>query len=406
MKYILVYINDSLGELDWIAPYMKSEETRIFQFYIYLNGPGKDYREKRDILFRYGLTEHENIHCLNRPVKRERLLFEADTLINRVLGRIKLLSFRLFEIGRKSADLLRGGVALLSLVESPVTFDLIFRDYNLKESMGLSCLIRQNPEAKIVIYPHAIGLQRFHPMCPREPIKKVRADLWLENSDYSDQAKKDPYYQKLFYPCGVPAFDINSRLAPLFHAGSKRVIVITRDCSLTFGFTYETAMDAFRKLLEQLVQNGYEVHIKHHPRDRKVDIWREIHKPIPGCYEIEESLSAISGEWCACFTLFSTAPLFLLSRGVPVFEFSPYRQYDTYGREFPMHYKDHDGNLTHDLLDMGIFCRIGCGEDINGYLDEEKLLEVVRQETEAYRKVFPLGANAKISQKLKVLTDG
>jgi hypothetical protein len=384
---------------------MKSEEAGVFQFYIYLNGPGRDYDEKRDILSRYGLTDYKNIHCLNRPYRRERYLFAIDTFLNRVLGRVKLLSYRLYEIGRKTVDLFREGVAVFPFVESPVVFDVIFRDYNLKESIGLSCLIRQSPEAKIVIYPHAIGLQRVHQMCPREPIKQVRADLWLENSDFSDQAKKDPNYQKVFYPSGVPALDINYKLPPLFNAKSKRIIMITRDCSLTFGFTYEMAMDAFRKVLEQLIQNGYEVHIKHHPRDRKVNEWRAIQQSYPNCYEIEESLSVIDEEWCACFTLFSTAPLFLLSRGVPVFEFSPYLQYDAYERTFPMHYKDRNGNMTHDLLDMGIFHRIESGEDLSLYLTEESLAEISSQEIAACRKVFPEGANAKITKKLKEMTD-
>jgi len=406
-KNILVYINDSLGELDWIAPYMQSEEARDFCFYIYLNGPGSTYDEKIKILQRYGLGSVDNIHCVNRRTRLEPFLFQIDMFLNRVLGRIKLVSFHLFEMCRSTIDGVRWLLSRLPLVKSSVAFDVVFRDYNLKESFALSCFIRHSPQAKIVIYPHAVGLQRKHEMCPREPAKQVQADLWLENSDYSDIMKYDPYYQKIFFASGVPGFDINYKRPALFNIASKKAVIITRDCSMTFGFTYEMAMKAFDELLEKLGEQGYQAYIKHHPRDRELKRWRKIQQKYQHCYELEESLNTLTMEHAVCFTLFSTAPLFLLSRGVPVLEFSPYKQYDAYQQRFPMHYKNENGETTHDLLSLKLFDRIDVStDDLSSCLEASSLKDLALRQYKVCQTVFPPGANQKITMKLQEITDG
>jgi len=405
-KNILVYINDSLGELDWIAPYMQSEEAQDFCFYIYLNGPGSTYDEKIKILHRYGLGSADNIHCVNRRTRLEPFLFQVDMFLNRVLGRIKRVSFRLFEMFRSTIDGLRWLLSRLPLVKSSIAFDVIFRDYNLKESFALNCFIRHSPQAKIVIYPHAVGLQRKHEMCPREPAKRVQADLWLENSDYSDIMKYDPYYKKIFFASGVPGFDINYKRASLFNIVSKDVIIITRDCNMVFGFNYEMALNAFDVLLEKLGEQGYTAYIKHHPRDRQLKRWRKVQEKYQHCVELKESLNTLENEYLVCFTLFSTAPLFLLSRGIPVLEFSPYMDYDAYQQNFPMHYKGRRGEMTHDLLSLNIFDHIDIyTNELAEYLEEPLLKDLAIRQYRECQKVFPSAANQKITTKLYEIID-
>ena len=399
MKNILIYINDSLGELDWIAPFIKSEEGKEFNFYIYLNGPGKTYQEKIDILRKYGLLS-ENIFSINSNSKKDFYLFTLDDFLNRVLGRIKLFSYALFLFMRKLFDLFRIFVATI-LSGNKTTFNYIFRDYNLKNSFSLIHYIRMNENAKIIVFPHAVGLQRSHPSCPREPLKEVKADLWFENSDLSNIVKKSKIYKDIFIVTGVPAFDNNYKKKTLFSTNVKRVLIITRDCGMTFGFTYVDAFSIFDTLLQKLNQLGYEIKIKHHPRDRKLNEWRDIQSRYSKIEELEGSLNDIKDTYSACYTLFSTAPLFLLSRGVPVFEFSPYKNIEEYKEQLPMHYVDDENLLTHDLLNLELYKRLNKISKIEKYMSNEYLTKLAKKQYLKCQEIFPMGANKKIMNILK-----
>jgi hypothetical protein len=400
---ILVYINDSLGELDWIAPFIKSEEGRNFTFYIFLNGPGKSYEEKMAICQKYGFLE-KNIHCLNCPGNREYYLFLLDNFMNRALGRVKMYSSILFHYGRKCVDALRGFFGKLKKVPD-IEFDYIFRDYNLKESIMLQAFMNKSQQARIVVFPHAVGLQREHAGCPRESTKKVKADLWLENSEQSDLVKNIDVYKDIFFVSGVPAFDWNYAQKSLFDPHAKKAIVITRDCGLTFGFTYEEAYLAFDGLLRQLYDMQYTIKVKHHPRDNRLDEWRKIQAQYESVSELDRPLTEVNELYSACFTLFSTAPLFLLSRQIPVLEFSPYRKAAAYEVPMPMHYPDANGELTHDLLDFDLYARINVSKDMASGMQPDVLLNLSKRQYKQCQNIFPGGANKKIAGKLRELID-
>ena len=403
MQNILIYINDSLGELDWISPFIKSEEGKKFDFYIFLNGPGKTYQDKIDILRRYGLVG-KNIHCLNTHSKTDYYLFKLDEFLNRVLGRIKLYSFQLFKLFRSLFDFIRFFGSYL-IDNRTIKFDYIFRDYNLKESFSLQRYIRSNQKAKIVIFPHAVGLQKEHPDCPKEALKIVASDLWLENSDLSDLAQNTEAYKDIFFASGVPAFDINYKMKGLFDFKIKRVLIITRDCGMAFGFTYNDAYKVFDTLLESLNEMEYDIVIKHHPRDRRLREWRNIQSKYPNIIELDESLSSINEQYSACFTLFSTAPLFLLSRQIPVFEFSPYKKIEEYVDKLPMHYADKSGLLTHDLLSLNLYQRLDNLDNLLIYMNEEYLLSLSSSQYSKCKEIFPEGANLRIFNRLMELQD-
>lgn len=404
MKNILIYINDSLGELDWIAPFMKSDEAKDFNFYIFLNGPGETYQDKINILNQYGLNQ-KNITSLNSHSKKDFYIFKLDEFSNRVLGRIKLYSFSMFKIMRNIVDRIRWtGSYFLGSVE--IEFNYIFRDYNLKESFSLQRYLRVNKSAKIIIFPHAVGLQKIHPSCRREPLRVVPAHLWLENSNFSDITKETDAYRDVFFASGVPAFDINYKLKSLFDAQCKKVLIITRDCGMTFGFNYQEAYVVFDTLLNHLEKMDYSVEIKHHPRDRKLKEWQKIQQKYKNIKEAEGSLGDRVEALSACFTLFSTAPLFLLSRGVPIFEFSPYQNYNFYKNELPMHYSDEEGLLTHDLLSLKLYKRLDNINKVTEYMDRENLKKLSTSQYRQCQEIFPIGANLNIANKLRGLFHG
>jgi len=398
-KNVLIYINDSLGELDWIAPFLKLNYVKHFNFYIFLNGVGNNYEDKEKVLKKYGLKD---VQLLNS--KDTRFAFLVDDFLNRVLGRVKLLSYNLFVFGRYVVDIFRKMASYL-IPSNSVEFDFILRDYNLKDSIYLINYIKKNKNARVVIFPHAVGLQKYHEECPRESIKEVKSDLWLENSKESDMALKSDFYKNKFFASGVPAFDINYKKVSLFNIDVKRVLVITRDCGLAFGFTYEDAFNSFKIMLDKFYLLDYEVEVKHHPRDTRVSKWREIQQSYDNVKEVDFTLTELEKEYSVCFTLFSTAPLFLLSRYIPVIEFSPYKKYDDYKRSFAMHFKDKDGSLTHDLLILELFKRIELDE-IETILEKDSLKELSKSQFTKMKQIFPDEANKNIYTKLLELVDG
>lgn len=398
MKNILIYINDSLGELDWIAPFIKSSEGKEFSFHIFLNGPGVTYQDKINILEKYGLDK-KNVLCINSESKKDYYLYKIDEFFNRVLGRTKLISYSGYVVSRKIVDFVRLSIGSLHTT-SDCPYEYIFRDYNLKDSISFMKLKSGCKNAKIVVFPHAVGLQKIHTDCPREALRKINIDLWLENSDLSDIAKKDKFYRNKFFASGAPAFDINYKLPTLFSAKVKKVLLITRDCSITFGFDYASALKAFSLILKELNVLGYSVYIKHHPRDRRLNDWRKLQEQYPNAKELNQSLTTISDKYSACLTLFSTAPLFLLSRQIPVFEFSPYKTYKFYNAKLPMHYSDKNGLLTHDLLELGLYERLDDLSKLRNYLHENSLSEISKLQYQKCQKIFIKGANANIANKL------
>jgi hypothetical protein len=403
MKKVLIYINDSLGELDWIVPFIKSKEGRVFIFYIFLSGPGKNYHEKVDILKQYGLDEN-NIICINKHLKKDFYAFKFDQFLNRVLSRINMYSFWAIGISNSIFNFIWLAISHFLRYDSH-KFDYIFRDYGLDNGLFLTHCLRFNNNAKIIIFPHGIALKKIHPSCLLEPpLKIVSADLWLENSDLSDIAKNNKVYKSIFLASGVPAFDTNYKKESLFDVESKKVLIITRPCRIFLGFNYADAYKVLDEILQQLESMGYLVEIKHHPRERELKGWRKIQNKYLNVKEIKQSLSDINGKYSACFTLYSTAPLFLLSRRIPVFEFSPYKNYTDYKKKFSVHYKGKRGLLTHDLLELKLFEKLD-SSNISECMGKERLECLSAFQYRKCKDIFPGGANSSIANKLIELLD-
>ncbi len=399
-KNLLIFINDSLGELDWIAPFIQSEEAKMFNFYIYLNAPGKRYTDKKRIFDTYNL-KRENVVLLNSDNSIELSLFKFDNIINKVLNRIKKYSYTLFVMTRKASDILRKVYGRLFKNRSRIKFDFIFRDYNLKDSFNLSRFEQSNPEAKVIVFPHAISIQKEHDQCPREPLKEVKADLWLENTIHSDIAKSSKQYRNIFFASGSPTLGENYSKVPLFDVTSKNVLILTRICIDEYGFGHEDGLNVFTEILEKLKSLNINAIVKHHPRDTRLGEWRKIQNHFTNVVEYEKSLNEIDIKLKACFTLFSSAPLFVLSRQVPVFEISPYKSCDNYNYQMPFHFCKNSALLTHDMLDLNLFKRVTDINDIKDELEGKNLTSTSIEQFSNCKKIFPGDANKKISKKLE-----
>ena len=397
---ILIFINDSLGELDWIAPFIKSEEGDKFIFYIYLNGPGNSYAEKMKILSSYDLKK-DNIFLLNTKFKLDSYLFKLDNFMNKALNKIKIYSYGMFTVFRSLLDVLRGSFGVLFKANQAIRFDFIFRDYNLKDSFVLSRYIKTNIHAKIIIFPHSIGIQKAHIECPRELVEKVKSDLWLENSRESNLVLGMREYQKIFYVTGSPTMGENYNKESLFDSSSKNILILTRICISDYGFTHSEGLAVFHELLLSFDKLGLRAIIKHHPRDERLNDWKEIQNKFLNTEEYSGSLNDIKVDLKACFSLFSSAPLYVLSRQVPVFEVSPYKKCVDYNRQMPFHFCGKSGFITHDFLELELYERILDLNNIVNVLEKEYLQEVSKKQFKRCVEIFPSGANKKIRARLE-----
>jgi len=396
MKNILIYIDTSLGELDWLLPFIKSKQGKIFNFYILLNEFGLKINASKvkAISKSYNLDE-KNIYLVNRFTLTAKI---ASVLIFflKIFLFIPSFSKKIYEF--------EGVIKVLLLKYRSISFDYIFRDAGLDDSLYLNYFVGRNQSSKIIVFPNGVGLMPRIPGAKQDTFRLVPVDLWLENSEFSDMAKNVKEYAEVFYVSGSPPLDINYRKKSLYDYKSKRAIVITRNCRMDYGFDYEMAFDALHKILDKLNKGGFSVDIKHHPRQRNLSKWRRIQSKFPNINELTDSLNGISKNYSVCLTLHSSAPIFLLSRGIPVLEFSPYKKFKEYSVDFTYHFENKDGYLTNLMIDKGLYEKIE-SEYLEDYLQKEKLDYLSRKQLEVCKQMFPTDANSKITHKLVEMMD-
>ncbi|GGX60345.1 polysialyltransferase family glycosyltransferase [Saccharospirillum salsuginis] len=396
MKRILIYINDSLGELDWITPFLLSDEASKYKFFIYFNNVGSDLEAKKRIYSEYSLTR-DNITLLNSKENHFPKLSKIDDFVNRALNKIKGINYHLFEWSRNGMDFLRVFVA--KFIPNSYRFDVIFRDYNLKDSFALRILAKNSSNAKFVIFPHAVGIQRVIPGHTREPIKSTKVDLWLENTEISDYAAEK--YSNQLFVSGAPVLSDNFKKESMFDPESSRILILTRICSPEYGFTLEDSLSVYSDILSWCSGNSFNVMVKHHPRDKNLKVWRKIQERFSNVEEYTDSLMNLSDKFSACLSFFSTAGLFLTSRRVPVFDISPYEELKE-AVSYPFHFNGEDGRLTHDLVEQGCFSRL---ENYDKIKDISFLSDSSRRQYNCCKQLFPEEAHKRIQLKLDEVLD-
>lgn len=400
---VLVFINDSLGELDWLAEFMKAESASDIMFYVYIYGPGRSVKEKNTIFDTYRFP---NNCVLIGSSAFSIYSYWLDSNLNKVLNLSKRLGYRFFESSRWCVDWVRRLYGYLATrTFSETKFDFVFRDYNLKDSFTLAGFLSANSKAKIVIFPHAQQIQLRHSQCPRERLKKITADLWLENSRFSDYAVNEGYGD-VFYASGSPDIASGYCRESLFDHTSKTVIILTRVCIPEYGFDLQSGLKTYRATLQCLEKQKYHVVVKHHPRDNKIEEWRQVEKDFNNVSVYQGPLSSLEQKFSLCIALYSTAPLSLIARGIPAVEISPYGLATDYNYKMPYHYANSHGELSHFFIDKQVFKR-GSPASISKILEsKDQLIQLSAAQLYALKCIFPKYANRKIERKLREMFHG
>jgi hypothetical protein len=394
---ILVFINDSLGELDWIQPFILWGAQNGYTFHVYFNLPGKDESERLNIFEDY-FKNSSNIYLLNKKLRLPRLLSMADRYTNSILRRISGLNYRFFKILRFFVDVLRGVVGLLlGLMYKPPKVDCIFRDYNLKDSFALSILRSRNRNAKIIIFPHSTAIQSNSKNTPKNTPKKIKVDLFLENTILSTQFSSP--FKETFVAVGSPSFDSLENSKPIASYKKKSFLFITRNCDERyFGINYQDSGEVFEKALSWAKVNGYTVYVKHHPRDLRLEFWRNIQKKFDNVVEVTKTLNHFSEKIAFALCLYTSAGLLFTIRGVPVFDVSPYKGNV---EKLPFHSFDKNGNIVHELIDYGFYGQVNNLEKFFSTISIEYLEKSANSQLSVLKKYFPAHSCQKIDEAVK-----
>lgn len=384
----LIFIHKSLGELDWIAPFIKSEEAKGIKFYIYLNKMGSNYEEKQQILEKYGLNA-ENISLLDNKRHSTAIYDFFDKRLQKIKKKVSWCKGLEKFIRRKNAQ----------LPSYRQQYDFIFRDYQLRYIFELSCFLTANPAAKVIVFPHAVAIPRINTqfVVDGKP-PKVKIDLWLENSIKAYQL---PDVKALFFISGAPGLSAFYEMKGLFNPKSTNILINTRNEFELHGCTKEAALERFEQILDFCQRNSLMAHIKHHPRDHELYLYRDIQKKYSCVTEYDGTLTNMTMELRACLSFFSTSGLFLSARQVPVIDITPYADFNTL-QLLALHYDDGHGKLTNDLMEIGVQERL---DKLGVLLSETCLIALSKSQFKALKDNFPEASSQKIINKIKELVN-
>lgn len=396
----LVFIRNSRGELDWIAPILR-EIVKFQSVYVYLHFVGATRKEKRYILNSIGLNDAALLNEQINFNSFDRLLFRAlrktydginrtvgDRISDRCLSVLERLFATIIHVYKRGWRLPR--------------FESILRCNSVDLNLPLSYFLPANPSARVYIFPHAAGAAQI-----LENTRRVRCDAWFLNTELSRCNSK--YYEKRIRVVGVPGLYAQGHQRK---RDSRNILITTRNCLIQYGFTLTDALTAYEHLIANLSAEGYVLLVKHHPRDKNIDRWREIDRNFSNLSYVSGTVHDLRNDIRACFTLFSTVGIYFVARKVPVIEFSPYRNDEATAKAATAtHFRSRqNGTLTHELLDSGIYTLIHDSRShVELLRDAEALTKLADLQYQRLRAHFPATAEKHVSEfvmSLNSMVDG
>jgi hypothetical protein len=392
---IFIFIHESKGELDWIAPFLTDSILANDTVDIYLHNIEKSNSKIEKIIKNYNLDK-SNFN-----------VFKFDNKIHLFIKKFENISFKLLSFSKENiffvyiilnwvVNIIIKFLSIFKFIDK--SYDLIFRDYNLKDTVLLNSLIKHNSLAKIVVFPHAFGIQRL-PSGAKLKVKqrRVKCDLWLENTNLSTRSKIE--YSEYFFASGAPILSLNYKKITSFSKSSKNVIILLRDGYERYGCSNEKALETFKAALQFLKTHNYNVFVKMHPR--RSSVRKSFLSEIKGCDNVEiycGSLINYNKKFIFCLTYFSTAGLLLTSRQVPVFDITKYRDCYNLKDKGSLTHFCHKKRLTHYLMYYGIQDAL---VNLNALLDKNFLIKKSENQYKNLTTYYPNNTNQRIYNKLR-----
>lgn len=370
----LIFIRDSAGELDWLLPYL--EKTNLpFEKHIILYTPNVGKERER-------LGEK----IIIATSTQSRIIGRVDAFLDRVE---QYLSRRNIKTLNKALELFRD---VLSYVVTDISdYDVIFRDYNLKNSIFLTKVLRDNKMAKVVVFPHSTAITSNYGK--KLVTKKVKCNIFLENIKFHQRFL--PEYEGKSKVVGSPAINLN-KIWPEIDLNTSPDLIITRNCDpKTFGFDQDAACKVLWEILAS--NQDRKIYIKHHPRDQRIAEWRAVSKSFANAVEVTTPLYQLKQDVRFIYFFYTSAFIPLLHKCKFAFDISPYNK--EYFHELPYHkYID---EFTHEFSELKLLPILSF-QAFQGW-DPEKIRDAGNLQKSIVRQIFPSNSIALIDAELQRL---
>lgn len=388
MRKHFIFINDSTGELDWIAPYLKSLDETENLIYVCLSLPRFNTKRRNTTYLDYFKDTRINHYNISKYTHR---ILRVEFFIERVFAH--LIPHRVINL--KLNSFISTSLSFLVPMKCK-NFSLCYIDYNLKEKSLYKAFLRKNPKSKVVIFPHSTALMTNSIKTPKpKKTKKIRCDLFLENTKYNS-AFND--YSDVMAVVGSPTLDVFRNIDK--KSIEKSILILTRRFESTFAMAESETLNNYSSIVKYYSKMGYIINVKHHPRDTQTEKWN-LDNDKYQIIKVSEDISRVKTNFSAVFSVYSSAPVLFASRGIPTFDFTAYKGTT---EALPYHYLDKDNNITHELIELGIIKKIdNITEQSLSIIQPSELKDIGLNQKEMVNQIFGHNAAKKIQDKIDAL---
>ncbi|OUU27727.1 MAG: hypothetical protein CBB97_05695 [Candidatus Endolissoclinum sp. TMED37] len=201
-KFIVVLVNNSISELDWILPVLNSLKSNYFIFIYFKNYKIFSSLKSNDVLSK----------LLNKTTKFYFIENFYDLFFYKVLKKtLNFMNLNIFPIDffeRKIHDLNR----LKDLIKKKtninnIEIDFIFSDYGINSGWVKIITKYNNTRPKIVHYPHSP--QSFYSKKKIVTKYKLYGDILLVGRKKDKSFFSNFISIKKIYSCGIPKYDLS-----------------------------------------------------------------------------------------------------------------------------------------------------------------------------------------------------
>lgn len=299
----LVLINKSLGELDWIIS--KWEELKLESTDTWLIVYRIDMEKLRAHAPSFIEIFGENIYTWDE-ISRSKGIANIDNLLDRISTKVSNVFGRRYQrIFDVFSDRLKEFFAIALITNADIPKEcIVFHEFNARTTFPL-LFLRQHAQT-INFYPHHF------------------------NSTPQLQNENKLYYERLFSPVQVQHLYNNFEVVYenfLRRTHKKKCLILTRQCSLAYGFDYHAAYHTLNLYCDFLHRNNVKIYFKHHPREHNMEYWEKIESRFR-CKRVTVSVFDFirEHEELFCLHLYTSTVNEIVKFGVPCFDISPYNE--------------------------------------------------------------------------------
>lgn len=254
---------------------------------------------------------------------------------------------------------------------------------------------------KVVVFPHGPGIFRAFSYASTIKLNKEYA-LWLEGSKLSDLSLALSPYKTSYI--GLPRIDQDNSRYGFYDFNSGNLLLILQKRTAATGFDEDEFLAYLTRLSVIVSELGLSLFVKTH-----------IKTPAR---LLEKYFSSMSGSrptmlsqfddcrdipFRAVLSMFSTAGVYYVSSGIPVFHLNPPLEFfltDSVDKAY--YFDDENEKWTTTYSDSGLFYWLDDLVILKDILNSPQLLEKIRsQQSQAFLKYWGRGSCERILKKLK-----